>query len=365
MPIVPRDHRFRRAVGAFLDLLPPGDVLVAGPSAAAEPIAARAPTVQIGVAGPSGVRGGRVRRAAPAPLFPSGVFAGCWSSAAGPPAPDLLRLVRPGGVLAVEGAAPGTLAGPGVRRVPLSGTGHAVEMVTASAAAPPGEPDCVFCPELRFRLNRIAGLPGAAAILAGDDAFFLIPDLAPIADGHLLLVSAEHHLCAGALPEPAWAQLRRRLGWAARLYQAAYGTAEVFAFEHGPARPQGAGACVDHLHLHLLPGTPALTTAIEATGLTGTAATAESVRGLHAAGRSYLLAGRTVYPVEVAMPQVLRWAALAAAGPGEPAVWRWQELFGLPDSRNRFLSTLDALLPAAAGRWLTGPRAATATSTAR
>ena len=347
MSIDARDHR--RAVRTFLDLLPPGDVLVAGPSAAAEPIAAHVPAVQVGVTGPAGVRGRLIRRAADASIFPPGVFAGCWSPVAGPPAAALARLVRPGGVLAT--AAPGTVP--------------AVDVVTPAGAEPPGEPDCVFCPELRFRLNRMAGLPGAAAVIAGDDDFFLMPDLAPVAEGHLLLVSVRHHLCAGALPPSAWAGIGRRIEWVARLYRRAYGTAEVFVFEHGPARPQGAGACVDHLHLHLLPGSPALAAAIERTGLSGGPATAATLRALHAAGRSYLRAGGTVYPVEEARPQVLRWAALAATGSGAPTVWRWQELFGLPGSRESFLSTLGALLPGADAAWLSDRRAAPGTRTTR
>lgn len=328
-------------------LLPPGDVLVAGPSAAIGPICAHGPAVQIGVAGTdAGTVGTRrlVRRTAHSSAFPPGVFAGCWSTAtAASDAAALARLVRPGGVLAVEGAAPGTLASAGTP-VPLSGTD--VRMVT-TPPADAGEPDCVFCPDLRFRLNRTAGLPGAAAIVAGDESFFLMPDLAPVADGHLLLVSTDHHLCAGALRPYGWARLERWLDRASRLYQEAYGTAEVLAFEHGPARPQGAGACVDHLHLHLLPGTPPVAAAIESTGLTGVPATARAVRDLHAAGRSYLLVGDTVYPVEAPRSQALRWAALTAVAPDAAPVWRWQQLFGLPGSRDRFLATLGALLPGA------------------
>ncbi len=339
-----------------MELLPPGDVLVAGPSAAAELIASRTAAVQIGVTGPAGVQGRLVRRATDTSSFPPGVFAGCWAATADArSAADLVRLVQPGGVLAVERTASGALSGLDVRRIPLSD--HRVEMFATALAEPSGEPDCVFCPQLRFRLNRIAGLPGAAAILAGDEAFFVIPDLAPVAEGHLLLVSTEHHLCAGALPPCRWDPMERWLGRISRLYQAVYGTAEVLVFEHGPSRPQAAGACVDHLHLHLLPGSPDMRAVIEDTGLTGVPFTAHAVRALHADGRSYLLVGGTVYPVEAPRSQVLRWAALTAMGSASAPVWRWQELFGLPESRGRFLSMLDALLPGADGLRFTDPRA--------
>ncbi len=308
-----------------------------GLSAAAGQIAAHTAVAQIGLS--ARVGGRLVRRAAGPSFFPSGVFAGCWSAGPGETA-ALARLVRPGGVLAVEGAS-------------------GVETTATPPAAAAGAADCVFCPELRFRLNRIAGLPGAAAILAGDEEFFLIPDLAPVAEGHLLLVSTGHHLCAGALPADRWDAMELWLDRVSRLYRTAYGTADVLAFEHGPAHPQAAGACVDHLHLHLLPGTPALSTVIEATGLTGVPSTAGGVRALHAAGRSYLLVGGTVYPVEAPRSQVLRWAALTAVESGTAPVWRWQEVFGLPANRDRFLSTLGRLLPAADGLIL--PRSSTTT----
>lgn len=345
---------FAAAIRAFVEILPPGDVLVAGPSAAAGPISAHAPVVQVGVAETSAARHHLVRRTGGASVFPPGVFAGCWSAA---PDAALARLVRPGGVLAVETPAP--LPG-----TPAPRSGADVRMVTTPQGTEPGEPDCVFCPDLRFRLNHTAELPGAAAIVAGDASFFLMPDLAPVAEGHLLLVSIEHHLCAGALPPDGWAGLERWLGRVSRLYEAAYGTAEVLAFEHGPAHAQGAGACVDHLHLHLLPGTPPMAAAVEGTGLTGVPATAGSVRDLHAAGRSYLLVGDTVYPVEAPRSQVLRWAALTAVAPDAAPVWRWQEVFGLPTSRARFLDTLGALLPGA-DRLLSDRRSWPATNTVR
>lgn len=391
MPTIenPRADRYRDAVAAFLDLLPPGDVLVAGRSRASGPISARTTALRIGVPGRPRIRGTLLRRAAGPECFPAGAFAGCWSAVADPDRlTALARLVRPGGVLAVE--RPGAGAPAGGHRMPVPG-GH-VEFVTGTiaapaddaepgdtepadnaerteGAAPPGEPDCVFCPPLRFRLNRIAGLPGAAAVLGGDDAFFVIPDLAPVAEGHLLLVAAGHRLCAGALTAAEWARAERWLAWVSHLYRAAYGTTGLLVFEHGPARPQEAGACVDHLHLHLLPGAPPLARALDRSGLTGVAAGIATVRALHSAGRSYLWVGDVVYPVDRPRAQVLRWAALAAGAPGGatgPApAWRWQESFGLPESRRRFLATLGALLPAADRTPLSGLRSATATSEAR
>ncbi|MFD0853296.1 HIT family protein, partial [Actinomadura adrarensis] len=113
--------------------------------------------------------------------------------------------------------------------------------------------DCVLCPPLRFRLNAMADLPGESSVLAADDEFFLMPDLAPLVEGHVLLVASGHVQCAGAFGRRQWStawQWRHRVG---RVFQAAYGSSDLLLFEHGPATPQGGGACVDHAHWHLIP----------------------------------------------------------------------------------------------------------------
>ncbi|MFF5264102.1 HIT family protein [Actinomadura viridis] len=237
-----------------------------------------------------------------------------------------------------------------------------------ATGAEEGERDCVLCPPLRFRLNEMADLPGESAVLADDGGLFLMPDLAPLADGHVLLVTALHHQCAGAFGEDLWAgawRWRRRVG---RIYRAAYGREDLVMFEHGPGTPQGGGACVDHAHWHLLPhpsggGMRAL---LEERGLGGRVATRESVREYFRTGRSYLLLEEegavTVHPGEGVPSQYLRWVAKKALGlhggtPGarqgaaydpEPQIWRWQEQFGLPASRARFLRTLERLRAAMA-----------------
>ncbi|GAA2090557.1 hypothetical protein [Actinomadura alba] len=216
-----------------------------------------------------------------------------------------------------------------------------------------GVRDCVLCPPLRFRFNHMAELPGAGGILCGDRDFFVVPDLAPVVDGHLLLVTTEHWTCSGAFPERLWRAAVRWRDHVAGVYRSAYGTEDIVVLEHGPARPQSAGSCIDHAHWHLLPGAPGVRPVVEGSGLTGTRASHEALRELIASGRSYLLVEERgegwVYPAEELPGQFLRWAAVTATAPGGPGplVWRWQEMFGLPDSRRRFLATLRTLLPVA------------------
>ncbi|GAA4129431.1 hypothetical protein [Actinomadura keratinilytica] len=223
--------------------------------------------------------------------------------------------------------------------------------------------DCVLCPPLRFRFNAMADLPGHDCVLAADDAFLLMPDLAPLTDGHLLLVTTGHHQCAAAFSASLFGRALRWRRHVALLYTAAYGAADMLVMEHGPGSPQGGGACIDHAHWHMLPTTASVRAVLEEQGLRGRAATHRALRACFRARRSYLLVeerGHSVmYPADGVPRQYLRWAAAVAlgrrTGGTAPDVWRWQEMFGLPDSRARFLRTLDAMRAAVAA---TGPHGA-------
>ena len=218
--------------------------------------------------------------------------------------------------------------------------------------------DCVLCPPLRFRLNAMADLPGEAAVLDADADFFLMPDLAPLVTGHVLLVTTRHLQCAGAFARGLWARAWQWRYRVARLYKAAYGDSGLVMFEHGPATSQGGGACVDHAHWHLMPGggvtREGMRAVLEAHGHPGARATRDSVHRYFLAGRSYLLlderGSATVHPGDGVPSQYLRGAALLAldGGAGKGRSWRWQESFCLPESRDRFLRTLTDLRAAVA-----------------
>lgn len=209
--------------------------------------------------------------------------------------------------------------------------------------------DCVLCPPLRFRFNEMADLPGEAGVIARDADFLLMPDVAPLTDGHVLLVTREHQQCAAAFPRPMWDRALRWRDRVARLYRRAYGTDDLLLFEHGPASPQGGGACIDHAHWHFLPGTPGVRRVVEDRGLPGVPADHAALRACLRSGRSYLLieedGAATVHPGDGVRSQFLRWAVTAA---GPAGTWRWQETFGLPASRRRFLRTLRSLRAAQA-----------------
>ncbi|SNT09837.1 Diadenosine tetraphosphate (Ap4A) hydrolase [Actinomadura meyerae] len=220
-------------------------------------------------------------------------------------------------------------------------------MAEPTAWREPGR-DCVLCPPLRFRFNGMAGLPGETGVIAADRDFLLIPDVAPLAEGHVLLVTRDHHACAGEFGALMWERALRWRDRVAGLYRAAYGSGDLLLFEHGPAAPQGGGACIDHAHWHLLPGTPGVRAVVEGWGRPGTPADRAALRARLRAGRSYLLieeaGAMTVHPGDGAESQLLRRAAATAlAGGAAGRAWRWQETFGLPAGRRRFLRTLTTL----------------------
>jgi len=212
--------------------------------------------------------------------------------------------------------------------------------------------DCLLCPTLRFWFNQMAGLPGLDSLLWADEDVYVAPDLAPVAEGHLLVVTNRHYQCAGACPRRIWpaiALARRRVK---ALYQEAYG-AEALIFEHGPARSQAAGSCIDHAHLHCIPATIELGPVVESHGLRGFTATYETLESLWNAGLSYLYleegsSGRAFLAEELPTQFLRNAAVVAVAGEDarrQPTQWRWQETCGLPVSKRRFVRTLERLRP--------------------
>jgi diadenosine tetraphosphate (Ap4A) HIT family hydrolase len=99
-----------------------------------------------------------------------------------------------------------------------------------------GAPGCVFChPETS---------PG---VLLEDENVRLIPDLFPVAPGHVLVVSREHLACYGAASPEVLASLERVADVARTFVIEEYGVEPVL-WENG-----GAGQTVFHAHLHLMP----------------------------------------------------------------------------------------------------------------
>jgi histidine triad (HIT) family protein len=109
----------------------------------------------------------------------------------------------------------------------------------------PSDPECVFC-------KIIAGqIPAAKVLDAGAAIAFL--DIAPVAPGHLLLVSKEHFATLAETPAEVAAAVAAELPRLVRAVLAATGSPALnVLLNHG----REAGQVVGHIHFHLIPRTP-------------------------------------------------------------------------------------------------------------
>ncbi len=115
--------------------------------------------------------------------------------------------------------------------------------------------DCRFCI-----------LPDKDRIVASTKNFTVMLSLGPIVEGYVVVVSREHYSCCAALPPALLAELRAVQLAVSRAQIETYG--QSMYFEHGRS-----GACVPeghgedhcfHAHLHVVPATPPLLSAVEA-----------------------------------------------------------------------------------------------------
>jgi diadenosine tetraphosphate (Ap4A) HIT family hydrolase len=102
---------------------------------------------------------------------------------------------------------------------------------------------CVFC------------APADELVVATAPNFGVCLDVAPLAAGHLILHSAEHHACSGEVPRELFAELKTVKQAAVSALRRRYGS--VTLYEHGRA-----GHCLTdgpehrlchHFHLHCVP----------------------------------------------------------------------------------------------------------------
>lgn len=90
-------------------------------------------------------------------------------------------------------------------------------------------------------------------ILRETEYFLVVVDIAPIKEGHCLVVSKSHVLSVAELNLVELRELKSVLIWLGQLQEDIFGVSPIF-FEHG-SRGSGkcGGACIDHAHVHILP----------------------------------------------------------------------------------------------------------------
>lgn len=155
---------------------------------------------------------------------------------------------------------------------------------------------CSICAELRgtsppLHTSRIPGAE-ASRILRQNDEWALLPTIGPLAPGHIMLVPQKHYYSILACPEHILFASREILSECASRLGATYNQ-EVLFFEHGATAggQKTCGACIDHAHLHIVPGpTSFILSAMSKVGPWTAADSLDDLRA-EAEGFPYLLVG--------------------------------------------------------------------------
>jgi ATP adenylyltransferase len=122
--------------------------------------------------------------------------------------------------------------------------------------------ECMFCNENYAHLFRLlfGNFNLNHLIIYKTPNFVVLPDIAPLVEGHLLIISLTHFLCFGNLPDDHFKEFEEIKDYITQLLTKTY-TRHIF-FEHGPALPKRAGCCIDHAHIHCVPAETDLSSTI-------------------------------------------------------------------------------------------------------
>ncbi len=132
--------------------------------------------------------------------------------------------------------------------------------------------DSRICEELLGVKERVAfhdlyqGDP-PSRVVHETSSFAVLCDLAPLVEGHILLVPRAHFLSMGAVPRELWPELVDLALLCERNLADLYGSPVVL--EHGSSSDVKRSACVSHAHWHFIPRDLPLLDAFHRDGLTG------------------------------------------------------------------------------------------------
>ncbi|MBB5132639.1 diadenosine tetraphosphate (Ap4A) HIT family hydrolase [Thermocatellispora tengchongensis] len=212
-----------------------------------------------------------------------------------------------------------------------------------------GAAECPFCALVSDGRSPVWAhlFPGTEhdEVILASESFLAVLDTAPLAEGHVLIVSKAHLTSLAALPESEREELALMRRAVQDRLRAEYGPFTYF--EHGAASfARHAGACIDHAHLHLVPGRCDLLPHV-ARDHPGIESFPEYEQALdHFAGRAYLIFARDFDPVfgvdaPACATQYLR-RVMTRAG-GSKQLWNWRDCVRWADA----LSIRDQLIRAA------------------
>lgn len=113
--------------------------------------------------------------------------------------------------------------------------------------------DCALCPSTGWpRVHKHCGLWGIFDVY-GSGGVYLVPDVAPITEGHFLVCSDDHRLSFATPSDARAAAINSVRAWADFLLAANPHWDDFMIAEHAPPCKGERGRCVDHAHLHFVP----------------------------------------------------------------------------------------------------------------
>lgn len=114
---------------------------------------------------------------------------------------------------------------------------------------------CLFCMHDGYNYHKkIFGANHIESfLLYKTDNFVVVPDIAPLTEGHMLIIPINHIMCCGDAIQKYPEEFIELKSLITRALKMAYGSC-IF-FEHGAVHNLRAGNSIDHAHLHCLPAT--------------------------------------------------------------------------------------------------------------
>lgn len=123
--------------------------------------------------------------------------------------------------------------------------------------------NCRFCNLLRKTdpsfPEFFSNLRYSSQILFNGKEIVVLPDISPLSEGHLLILSKDHYYSWSQVSVNAEKEVERFIEKANDLFYVMFPNEDLLLFEHGPGQINGklvrCGSClsIDHAHLHLLP----------------------------------------------------------------------------------------------------------------
>jgi diadenosine tetraphosphate (Ap4A) HIT family hydrolase len=180
------------------------------------------------------------------------------------------------------------------------------------------------------------------------ESFLVVLDTAPLAEGHLLIITDRHMPSLGGLSKTERDELHAVKRDMESKLRKVYGP--ITYFEHGAESfTRHAGACIDHAHLHLVPGDIDMLPRVarDYPNIESFVSHKDALDSL--AGRAYLMFGRDTGPAYGAhapacATQYLR--RLVSEAAESKAIWNWRDCVRWADAlsvREQLLNARDKL----------------------